>query len=84
MDELSILRARVAILERQMKETNVQLREFIESFEELRFLSRPLSPLPEDLDFGNVEVGGRLYASGPAPAEEEEEDEVEESTPMAD
>lgn len=80
MDELSILRTQVAILERQMKDTNAQLRKLIEAFEEFRYCSRPFIPMPEALDFGPVGTGGRLFASGPA---EEEEDEVEESTSMA-
>lgn len=68
MDELSILRARVTILERQMVLIHTQLREFLWGL-------RPA--IAPDLDFGPVGAGGRLFASGPA---EEEKDEVEEST----
>lgn len=46
MDEVSILRARISILERQMGKMNAQLREFIESFEEYRRHSRPFIPTP--------------------------------------
>jgi len=44
MDELRVLKARVIILERQMEQMNIQLRKFIEDFEEFRHFSRPLSP----------------------------------------
>ena len=44
MDEVSILRARISILEKQMEKTNIQLREFIEAFEEYRRHSRPFIP----------------------------------------
>lgn len=54
MDEISILKARVSILEKQMKETNTQLREFVESFEEFQRHSRPFIPSPLDVaeEFG--------------------------------
>jgi hypothetical protein len=50
MDELSILKAQVAILERRMEDTNAQLRKFIEAFEEFRYCSRPFIPMPEEED----------------------------------
>ena len=46
MDELSVWKARVLILEKQMEETNAQLREFIEAFEEFRRYTRPFIPQP--------------------------------------
>lgn len=79
MDELSILRARVIVLEQRIERLHGYIckhHKFIRAL-----VTEPAVPRSEDLDFGNVEVGGRLYASGPA--EEEEDEEMEESTPMA-
>lgn len=50
MDELGILRAQVTILERQMKETNIQMRKLIEAFEKLR----PPTPQQEDGYFDDL------------------------------
>lgn len=58
MDELSVLKARVFILEKQLENTNAQLQEFIEAFEEHRRHSRPLRrssydprpPMPEEFN----------------------------------
>ena len=51
MDEVSILKVRVLILEEQMK----KLQEFIESFEEYRRHSRPLIPPPAEI-FGDETI----------------------------
>lgn len=48
MDELSILRARVTILERRLGQANVEMQKLIEAFEEFRRYSRPFIPLPEE------------------------------------